>query len=566
MPRIVTGKTTGSSESNEKYNIRPEITRQKRKTSRKKPSKFLRILVSLIFVLHLDGIVRGTVRLFAKFADFAYTRRGINYRVNKVHIRYTNYLYRLKYYAKHCLTLLIYGISGLFRLVFPIAAPIAGTVMLVFSVWVFNTYAIALEVSVGSESVGYITDEQEYYDIQRTVEKRIEADGYVDEYITEDIPLLTLSFVRKDEVSDNEEIVNTLYDNYREYIGQSYGYFIDGRLVGTSKNEADLDLVLSEVVKPYLSGEENESYYILNSIEVVRDEYPREYEKSTSELIELFTEPEGYDTYVVKKGDTIESIASKYSLDVPVLRLINGNISEDYLTVGMRLNVDAPEVTLSVQTTRTVTYTEIIPYETKYIYSNSLYENVTQTKQNGSNGTYEVSAAIRSVNGIEVEREVVSKKKTKDAIAKQVLVGTKTIAPSGTFIWPVSMNGFQFVSSKFGGRTLRGKYDFHRGYDIACEYGTKIFAADASTIIKKGWQEGGLGNYIAIDHGNGIISYYGHCSSLEKSIKIGDKVYQGQVIAYVGSTGNSTGNHCHFALFNKETGSYFDPEPYLKKP
>ncbi len=566
MPRIVTGKTTGSSESNEKYNIRPEITRQKKKTSRKKTSKFLRILVSLIFFLHLDGVIRGAVKLFSKFADFAYTSRGINYRINKVHIRHTNYIYRLRYYAKHCLTLLIYGISGLFRLIFPIAAPIVGTVMLIFSVWIFNTYAIALEVSVGDESVGYITDEQEYYNIQRTVEKRIEADGYVDEYITEDIPLLTLSFVRRDEVSDSETIVNTLYDNYREYIGQSYGYFIDGRLVGTSKNEADLDQVLSEVVKPYLSGEENESYYILNSIEVVRDEYPREYEKSTSELIELFTKPEGKDTYVVKKGDTIESIASKYSLDVPVLRLINGNISEDYLSVGMKLNVDAPEVTLSVQTTRTVTYTEIIPYETKYIYSNSLYENVTQTKQNGSNGTYEVSAAIRSVNGVEVEREVVSKKKTKDAIAKQVLVGTKTIAPSGTFIWPVSMNGFQFVSSKFGGRTLRGKYDFHRGYDIACEYGTKIFAADAGTIIKKGWQEGGLGNYIAIDHGNGIISYYGHCSSLEKSIKIGDKVYQGQVIAYVGSTGNSTGNHCHFALFNKETGSYFDPEPYLKKP
>jgi len=566
MPRIVTGKTTGSSESNEKYNIRPEITRQKKKNSRKKPSKFLRILVSLIFFLHLDGVIRGAFGLFSKFADFAYTSKGINYRVNKVHIRYTNYIYRLRYYAKHCATLFVYGVWGLFRLIFPIAAPVLGVVMLIFSVWVLNTYAIALKVSVGNESVGYITDEQEYYEIQRMVENRIAAEGHSDEYITENIPLLTLSFVRKNEVSDSETIVDTLYENYREYIGQSYGYFIDGRLVGTSKNEADLDHVLSEVVKPYLSGEENESYYILNSIEVVRDEYPREYEKTTSDLLEMFTEPDGDDTYIVKKGDTLESISSKFSLDVPVLQLLNGNISEDYLTVGMKLRVDAPEVTLSVQTTRTVTYTEIIPFETKYIYSNSLYENVTQTKQSGSNGTYEVSAAIRSVNGVEIEREVVSKKKTKDAIAKQVLVGTKTIAPSGTFIWPVSMNGFQFVSSKFGGRTLRGKYDFHRGYDIACEYGTKIFAADSGTIIKKGWQEGGLGNYIAIDHGNGIISYYGHCSSLEKSIKIGDKVYQGQVIAYVGSTGNSTGNHCHFALFNKETGSYFDPEPYLKKP
>ena len=125
---------------------------------------------------------------------------------------------------------------------------------------------------------------------------------------------------------------------------------------------------------------------ILNSIEIVRDEYPREYEKTVSELLELFTEPKNGTTYVVKKGDTLESIAAKYSLDVPVLRLINDNISEDYLSVGMKLYVSAPEVTVSVQTTRTVKYTEVIPYETKYIYSSALYENVTQTKQNGSNG------------------------------------------------------------------------------------------------------------------------------------------------------------------------------------
>lgn len=565
MPRIVTGKTSGPSES-QNYRIRPEITRERKNNTRKKTSKFLKTLAYVICFLHLDGVVRGSVKLFSKFADFAYTSKGIDYRVNTVHIRYTNYVYRLKYYTVHYLKLFFYGIVGLLQLIVPIAAPIAGVVILVFFVWACNTYAIALEVTVGDETIGYIKNEQQYYQIQQSVERRIEASGSGEVYVTENVPLLRISLVKKDAVTDGMGIVDTLYNNYREYIGQSYGYFIDGRLIGTSKNESDLDVVINSVLAPYLSGEAGESYYILNSIEVVRDEYPREYEKTTAELFELFTKADGDDTYVVKKGDTLESIAAKYSLDVPVLRLINNNISEDYLTVGTKLNVDSPETSLSVQTTRTVTYTEIIPYETKYIYSNALYENVTQTKQNGSNGTYEVSAEIRSVNGVEVERSVVNKRKTKDAIAKQVLVGTKTIAPSGTFIWPVSMNGFQFVSSKFGARTLRGSYDFHRGYDIACEYGTKIFAADAGTVIKKDFQKNGLGNYVCIDHGNGIYSYYGHCSSLEKSIKVGDKVYQGQVIAYVGSTGNSTGNHVHFALFNTKTGSYFDPEPYLKKP
>lgn len=445
-------------------------------------------------------------------------------------------------------------------------APVAGTALLVFVIWASNTYAIALEVTVDNDIVGYIASEQEYYKIQQEVELQIESNGSGDEYITESVPVLTLSVVKKENVCDNDQIIDTLYNNYCDYIGQSYGYFIDGKLVGTSKNDTAMDIVLETIVQPYLSGESDESYYILNSIEIVRDEYPRECEKNTSELLDLFIKPNGTNTYVVKKGDTLESIADKYSLDVPVLRLINNNISDEYLAVGTVLYVNSPKVTLSVQTTRTVTYTEIIPYETKYIYSSSLYENVTQTKQNGSNGAYEVSAEIRSVNGIEIERIVIDKRKTKDSVAKQVLVGTKTIAPSGNFIWPVSMNGYQFVSSKFGGRTLRGSYDFHRGYDIACEYGTKIYAADAGTVIKKDFQKNGLGNYICIDHGNGIYSYYGHCSSLEKSIKVGDKVYQGQVIAYVGSTGNSTGNHLHFALFNTSKGSYFDPEPYLTKP
>ena len=77
---------------------------------------------------------------------------------------------------------------------------------------------------------------------------------------------------------------------------------------------------------------------------------------------------------------------------------------------------------------------------------------------------------------------------------------------------------------------------------------------------------GGNNNSVKIEvtvDGNGIRSYYGHCSSLVKSIGKGTKVYQGQVIAYVGSTGNSTGNHIHFALYNIEKKEYFDALPHI---
>ena len=193
-----------------------------------------------------------------------------------------------------------------------------------------------------------------------------------------------------------------------------------------------------------------------------------------------------------------------------------------------------------------------------------LFENETQVKNKGSNGSYSVTAEVRSVNGIEVSRTEVSKVKTKDAVAQQILVGTKDIVPSGIFIFPLNPKGFSRITSNFGWRTLRGQSDYHTGLDLAAAYGTEVYAVDAGTVIKKGYSESGLGNYVRIDHGNGIITSYGHMSRIAKGIAVGSKVYQGQVIGYVGSTGNSTGNHLHIGVTNKATGEYMDPLPYMK--
>jgi hypothetical protein len=100
------------------------------------------------------------------------------------------------------------------------------------------------------------------------------------------------------------------------------------------------------------------------------------------------------------------------------------------------------------------------------------------------------------------------------------------------------------------------------GLDIAAAYGTPIYAADAGTVIFADWDKY-LGWCVKIDHGNGIISIYGHASSLAKTVYAGKKVYQGEVVSYVGSTGNSTGNHLHFALYQKSTGKHLDPQKYL---
>ncbi|CAN5671199.1 hypothetical protein BH20ACI4_BH20ACI4_28600 [soil metagenome] len=102
-------------------------------------------------------------------------------------------------------------------------------------------------------------------------------------------------------------------------------------------------------------------------------------------------------------------------------------------------------------------------------------------------------------------------------------------------------NEFGFRRNPFGGRA----YEFHAGMDIDGERGDTVVAPANGVIVKAGWQ-GGYGNMIEVDHGNGLTTRYGHLSKIE--IQVGDTVNRGQIIGYVGSTGRSTGPHLHYEL------------------
>lgn len=102
-------------------------------------------------------------------------------------------------------------------------------------------------------------------------------------------------------------------------------------------------------------------------------------------------------------------------------------------------------------------------------------------------------------------------------------------------------NEFGFRRNPFGGRT----YEFHGGMDIDGDRGDLVVAPANGTITKAGWQ-GGYGNMVEIDHGNGITTRYGHLSKID--VEIGDQVTRGALIAFIGSTGRSTGPHLHYEL------------------
>lgn len=131
---------------------------------------------------------------------------------------------------------------------------------------------------------------------------------------------------------------------------------------------------------------------------------------------------------------------------------------------------------------------------------------------------------------------------------------SRTIASRGVssrgFIWPVQAR----ISSYYGPRGGR----LHKGLDLAAPTGQQIKAARTGTVIYSGWVTG-YGQTIMLDHGDGLLTLYGHCSKL--LAQTGQKVSQGEVIALVGSTGRSTGPHLHFEIL--VNGQAVNPLLYL---
>jgi murein DD-endopeptidase MepM/ murein hydrolase activator NlpD len=123
------------------------------------------------------------------------------------------------------------------------------------------------------------------------------------------------------------------------------------------------------------------------------------------------------------------------------------------------------------------------------------------------------------------------------------------VSPSG-FIWPCE----GVVVSGFGMRWGR----MHEGIDISCGFGQPIWAAAAGTVIWSGWR-GGYGNAVVVDHGNGLATLYAHASAL--LVGVGQTVGQGDTVALIGSTGNSSGPHLHLEV--RVNGTAVDPLSYF---
>ncbi len=152
---------------------------------------------------------------------------------------------------------------------------------------------------------------------------------------------------------------------------------------------------------------------------------------------------------------------------------------------------------------------------------------------------------------------------------EQARAAANAAASSGRFSLPANFVGGQFmwpsnttlVTSPYGYRIhpVTGRQRFHSGIDIGAPYGSSIYASNSGTVVVAGYNAGGYGNYVVINHGGGYSTLYAHCSSL--LVSPGQQVSKGQVIAKCGSTGMSTGPHIHFEI--QYNGSTTNPMQYF---
>lgn len=381
--------------------------------------------------------------------------------------------------------------------------PLGAAAVLVFTVHQVLSYDYSLAVEYNGQMLGFIENENVWESAENYVRERIIAsDESARDWTAE--PTFSIRPIDAAARSTAFQLADDIIASASDEIQNATGVHINGELVGVATDGQAIQDVLNQALAPYQESQ-NENH----RVEFAQD-------------VQLV--PGVYFTSSIESTDTL--IDALYS-------------NPDYL---------------KVKTIDVVEYDEEIAYTTEEVESDDYYTGVRKVIQAGRNGSQHVVAEVTSIDGQEVSRVPLQVTVTEEMTPRIVAVGTQTppttsITGSGVLVFPVP--DYVGISTRFG-------QGGHRGVDLRAPYGAPIYACDSGTVVEAGWHYS-WGNYVKIDHGNGMATLYAHCSSL--AVSAGQGVARGQVIGYVGSTGYSSGNHCHLELYIG--GSLTDSMAYI---
>ncbi len=391
---------------------------------------------------------------------------------------------------------------------------------------------------------------------------------------TEEVSETAEEAVMPDVQGADEEANGTSADEAigREEDGRERAFVVtvDGEVIGAVKENSDIEEFINEIKSEYEDDEDVVDVSFDKDIEYTYEQFvdPEDI-VDEQEIIEKLdsnvAEPVYYE---IQKGDNPWNIAHANGMTTDELNdcviTFDGEQIDDiteYCPVGAVVQLSEEVPYLQVLTTKEVEYNETIDYDTITTEDPDMYKGDSVVESAGIEGEKKVTALVTYKGGVPVSTDVTSEIVLSEPVTQYMRVGTReTTTPvstgsggSGEYFWPVDGG---YISA------YQGDGRGHKGIDIAAPYGTPIYAAESGTVIETGdgWN-GGYGNCVRIQHDDGNITVYAHQSSI--AISYGDYVVKGQLIGYVGSTGDSTGNHLHFEV--RSYGTYANPLDYVSQ-
>ena len=421
----------------------------------------------------------------------------------------------------------------------------------------FSLYTMGTTVTYNGQTLDIVQSPDEAQQVAMRVEG-ITASALGSFSFEDDSLSYEVGLVPRSEIGESAELERDLTEELG-LVTYGYSLYVDGELIGSTEYAGALEELI-EQIRIANTTENTLSVDFVEDLDIREGYVPTESLVNLGYIAQVLNSTKsGEVSYTVVSGDTWSEIANSHGLSSAQLEAMNPGYDIDWLNIGDVLILSNAVSYLTVVTTERESYVADIPFETTYVDDGSMYVGETRVISQGASGTANVVDNVVYVNGVESERTTLSSVTITEPVTEVRARGTKerpSWLASGHFSWPASGH----ISSYFGRRNtgIRGASTNHMGIDIACPYGAPIYAADGGTVSFTGYK-GAMGYVVIVDHGNGFVTYYQHCSKM--LVSAGQHVYKGQQIAKVGSSGVSSGPHCHFGI--QKNGSYVDPLRYL---
>ena len=466
-----------------------------------------------------------------------YQDSWLNRQINEIKEDLSDLILSIKYYIKKLKfgfrDFRVYAKSHFFNVV------VGFFVLIILGVGLF-TYnnLFAYEVVFNGTKIGVVKDVEDFEQALTNVDANLTKwYGSSNVFYEKSISYQKVPIENPNDILDSDECENAIYNMNLPLFCKGAVITVNGEEAVRVASTQDAKTVISNIGSIY--EEENENEKVIKSSEVKED---LEYKEK---LISIDSAMEVNDAIEYLNDTSDDKVVNNDNSNI--LNEIDNAKEGTNLVSALNFRADdfateeidsKPSITIT--TVKQVTYKEDVDYKTIYKDDSSVYVGTTKVTQEGKDGEKKVTAVNTYENGEVVESDVQSEEIIEDYTPKIVARGSKPLPPttsSGTFIMPAS-----------GTISALNKAGSHAGYkavDIANPTGTPIYASDTGIVVRAGWYAG-YGNCVDIDHGNGYLTRYGHNSSI--LVTVGQKVQQGEKIALMGSTGNSTGPHCHFEI------------------